>query len=54
MKLKFKLYSWKAKFRQKEAPLFRWRAIFCEDACDVFIHLPLLTIGIVIYEKEDK
>lgn len=54
MKIKFKFYSWRAKFRQKEAPLFRLKAIFHEDSCDVFIHLPLLTVGIVIHEKEEK
>lgn len=54
MKIKFKLYSWKAKFRQKEAPLFHLKAIFHEDSVDLFIHLPLSTVGIVIHEKEKK
>ena len=51
MSIKFQLYSWSAKDRLCTARLFRLKAIFSEDSCDVFMHLPFFTIGLVISEE---
>jgi len=54
MKLKFKFYSFSAKFRTKEIVLYHPKAIFMEDQVDIFIHLPFFTVGLVISEEEEK